>query len=64
MIKYRDVALDELHLAMKTYSTKLAACTPRDDQQVYMAYGGRDPIHARHAGTSCLSVTVAVANNY
>jgi hypothetical protein len=27
VIKYRGVALDELHLDMKTYSTKLAACT-------------------------------------
>lgn len=38
MSKARDVALDELHNVMGTYSTQLQACTPRDAQQKYRAH--------------------------
>lgn len=38
VIKSRDVALDELHLAIATYSPKLQPCTPKDSQQRFKAY--------------------------
>lgn len=46
VIKSRDVALDELHLVMKTWSPKLAACTPKDDQQRFRAYNLKGDVSA------------------
>lgn len=48
--KARDVALDELHNVMATYSTDLQACTPKDDAQKFKAYsltGEKDEVKPR-----------------
>jgi hypothetical protein len=63
VIKSRDVALDELHLAMKTWSPKLAACTPKDDQQRFRAYNLKGDVSVvKPRGSRSVAPSAADAN--